>query len=147
MKKIFALVCLVIGGYLLFTGGSAASGRSGITVQPSAAAAVAKTGKSTAADVTRCGWLLNPTPGNFWLDDKDGEWIIGTQGGHQAEGDYPPEYTKSQWVKTNGNYGYGCACIRGTFNSETKEVGAVTKATARPLSACRKDKTLKEPKE
>ena len=27
------------------------------------------------------GWLQNPTPGNWWLVDRDGEWTIGTQGG------------------------------------------------------------------
>ncbi|MBS1793455.1 MAG: DUF4087 domain-containing protein [Acidobacteria bacterium] len=99
----------------------------------------------TIPDQTRCGWFSNPTPGNFWLDDKDGEWIIGTQGGFQAEGDYPPPFKKTEWVKTNGDYGYGCACFKGRFNSETNQVEVVKSAYARPLSVCRKDKTLKEP--
>lgn len=34
----------------------------------------------------RCGWLDNPTPGNASLYDKDGEWTIAVQGGHQGEG-------------------------------------------------------------
>lgn len=59
---------------------------------------------------TRCGWFSNPTPGNAWLTDRDGEWIVGTQGGAQADGDWP-SFADSQWVATNGSYGYGCACM------------------------------------
>ena len=29
----------------------------------------------------RCGWLQNPTPSNWWLEDKDGVWVLATQGG------------------------------------------------------------------
>lgn len=60
---------------------------------------------------TRCGWFSNPTPANASLYDSDAEWIIGVQGGHQADGDWP-EFGAGQWVKRNGNYGYGCACMR-----------------------------------
>ena len=34
----------------------------------------------------RCGWLENPTPGNWWLRDARGLWIISAQGGPYAEG-------------------------------------------------------------
>lgn len=37
----------------------------------------------------RCGWFENPTPANAWLTDRDGDWIIPVQGGHQANGDWP----------------------------------------------------------
>ena len=94
---------------------------------------------------TRCGWFDNPTPANAWLNDKDGEWTIGVQGGHQAEGDWP-DFTPRQWVKTNGNYGYGCACLQVKVNKQTHEVLEIKSATARPLSACRKDRALKDPK-
>lgn len=93
---------------------------------------------------TRCGWFSNPTPANAWLEDKDGQWIIGTQGGHQAEGDWP-SFKRSQWVKTNGSYGYGCACIKGIADQATHEISVIKSATARPLSVCRKDRTLKKP--
>ena len=95
----------------------------------------------------RCGWYENPTPGNHWLTDKDGEWTIGTQGGFQADGDYPPEFSDDQWVKTNVNYGYGCACLRVQTNKKEMQITKVVSATARPLSACRNDKALKEPAE
>ena len=35
---------------------------------------------------TRCGWLDNSTPANWLLTDRDGEWLIGSQGGYQAPG-------------------------------------------------------------
>jgi hypothetical protein len=94
---------------------------------------------------TRCGWFVNPTPANAWLQDRDGEWTIGIQGGHQADGDWPA-FKANQWVKTNVNYGYGCACLRLKVNHKTREVLEIQRGYARPLSACRKDKALKEPK-
>jgi len=94
---------------------------------------------------TRCGWFSNPTPGNAWLDDRDGQWVIGTQGGHQAEGDWP-EFKANQWVRTNGNYGYGCACMNVVVNHKTSYVLEIKSARARPLAACRKDPSLKEPR-
>jgi len=93
---------------------------------------------------TRCGWFENPTPGNAWLNDRDGQWVIGVQGGHQAEGDWP-EFKPSQWVRTNNDYGYGCACIKGVANDETHEIVSIRSAHARPLAACRKDGALKKP--
>jgi len=93
---------------------------------------------------TRCGWFINPTPGNAWLWDRNGEWIIGTQGGHQAEGDWP-DFKPQQWVKTNGNYGYGCACLRVKVNPRTHEVLEIRSSYARSLAACRKDRALKKP--
>jgi hypothetical protein len=91
---------------------------------------------------TRCGWFSNPTPANASLHDRDAEWIIGVQGGHQADGDWP-EFGSGQWVKTNGNYGYGCACMRVQTNSKTHEVSMIESAQARALSACRNDAALK----
>jgi hypothetical protein len=94
----------------------------------------------------RCGWFINPTPANASLVDKDGEWIIGVQGGYQAEGDYP-EFGDMEWVKTNVNYGYGCACMRVKVDYKTHRVLEIASATAKPLSACRQDPALKEPKD
>ena len=92
---------------------------------------------------TRCGWFSNPTPANASLSDRDGEWIIGVQGGHQAEGDWPA-FGPKQWVKTNVNYGYGCACLRLRVNRETHEVIEIESSRARPLSVCRRDRKLKK---
>lgn len=93
---------------------------------------------------TLCGWFDNPTPGNAWLHDRSGEWTIGIQGGHQADGAWP-EFSSSQWVPTNRSYGYGCACITGIASRDTREVIRIDAARAEPLSICRKDRALKEP--
>ena len=91
---------------------------------------------------TRCGWWDSPTPRNVSLFDSDGEWIVGIQGGHQAEGDWP-DFKASQWVNTNRSYGYGCACIDVVLDPRTHEVARIRSAHARPLSACRGDPALK----
>jgi uncharacterized protein DUF4087 len=94
------------------------------------------------ASETRCGWFNNPTPANASIYDREAEWIIGVQGGHQADGDWP-DFKPAQWVKTNRDYGYGCACMRVQTNSRTHEVSTIESAEARALSACRKDAALK----
>jgi hypothetical protein len=91
---------------------------------------------------TRCGWFDNPTPANASLHDREGEWVISVQGGHQAEGDWP-SFAPKQWVETNGHYGYGCACMSVRVDRETHRVTEIVSARARPLSACRRDKALK----
>ena len=50
------------------------------------AALVAALLAAAPAPERRCGWLQNPTPANYWLIDRDGEWTIGAQGGYQAPG-------------------------------------------------------------
>ncbi|MEP6850163.1 MAG: DUF4087 domain-containing protein [Acidobacteriota bacterium] len=94
----------------------------------------------------RCGWFENPTPANAWLIDRDGEWTISIQGGDQAEGDWP-DFNRSQWVETNGHYGYGCACLKVETDSE-RYVTRILSSTPKPLAQCRRDKALKlkEPK-
>jgi hypothetical protein len=91
---------------------------------------------------TRCGWWDNPTPQNVSLFDRDGEWVVGVQRGHQAEGDWP-DFKDSEWVNTNRSYGYGCACLDVVLDPRNHEVVRIRSARVRPLSACRKDPTLK----
>lgn len=94
---------------------------------------------------TRCGWLDNPTPANISLYDRDAEWIISVQGQYEAEGDwYLPDYKPGQWVVTNASsYGYGCACLRLRADKQTHKVLEVKNASARPLSVCRRDRSLR----
>jgi hypothetical protein len=97
---------------------------------------------------TLCGWFENPTPGNYWLIDRRGEWLIGLQGGYQVKDDWPwPKFESSQWVSTNGNYGYGCACFAGVVDLTEQHFISITSANAKPLSVCREDGALhgKEP--
>lgn len=101
-----------------------------------------------AAKVTerRCGWLHNPTPGNWWLIDGEGEWILAVQGGKQVEGmDDIPDMTANDWRTTNGSYGYGCACMMVTSVAGGMEVERIADVQPKPLEQCRADKAL--PKE
>ena len=91
----------------------------------------------------RCGWFINPTPANVSLFDRDGEWIIGVQGGYQAEGDWP-QFSDDQWVATNGNYGYGCACLQVRVNRTRRKVIAIESSQAKALAVCRRDPALRK---
>jgi hypothetical protein len=93
----------------------------------------------------RCGWVTNPTPANWSLIDKDGEWLIGAQGGYQAPGDenipeFPDDTT--YWKKNNGPHGYGCGCLMVKVDKKEKRVLEIKSGKALPLAKCRADKTL-----
>ncbi|HZG51311.1 MAG TPA: DUF4087 domain-containing protein [Pyrinomonadaceae bacterium] len=131
MNKTFVIRGFLIVSCLLLASVAFVSGRPGMT------------GVSAAEGFeTRCGWFSNPTPANASLHDRDDEWIIGVQGGYQAEGAWP-SFKPGQWVETNGHYGHGCACLRLRVNRETHRVIEIKSARARPLSACRRDRSLR----
>jgi hypothetical protein len=93
----------------------------------------------------RCGWLENPTPGNWWLRDAHGLWIISAQGDPDTEGvEKLPEPAPDRFVATNGHYGYSCACVSGTFDDHAERM-RVDAARELPLSVCRGDKALPAP--
>jgi hypothetical protein len=99
-----------------------------------------------AAAEVRCGWLVHPTPGNLWLKDDRGDWLISTQGGPYAEGvERLPEPTPGQFVKSNGDYGYSCACVQGAFDAKTTSVTRIDAARALPLSVCYRNDKLPRP--
>ena len=61
----------------------------------------------------RCGWIHNPTPGNWWLTDGDGQWIIMSQGGGEVPGmEHIGDISAGDYRATNGNYGYACGCMK-----------------------------------
>lgn len=92
---------------------------------------------------TRCGWLQNPTPANWFLKDKDDNWLISAQGGYQARGmDNLPPFKDDEYVKTNVNYGYGCACLNVVTNKNLRRIIAIRGGEQLPLSTCRKDPNL-----
>ncbi|MDB9514166.1 DUF4087 domain-containing protein [Kamptonema animale CS-326] len=97
------------------------------------------------ATETRCGWLANPTPANWYLKDGDGTWVISMQGGYQAEGMENLPSDEKEYVKTNGYHGYGCACLDVSTNSNRMRIIAIHSGEALPLSTCREDPNL--PKE
>lgn len=91
----------------------------------------------------RCGWLENPTPGNWWLKDHHGLWIVSAQGGPYAEGvEKLPDPTPKRFVATNGHYGYSCACLSGTFDDHAKSVTRLDAVRVLLLWVCRLDKAL-----
>lgn len=67
---------------------------------------------ATAAE-NRCGWIQNPTPGNWWLTDRDGQWTIMTQGSNEDPGmEQIGDISAGDYIATNGNYGYACGCMQ-----------------------------------
>ena len=100
----------------------------------------------TVAAERRCGWLLNPTPGNFSLQDRGGEWVLGVQGGYEAQGfDSMPDMTTAGWVETNGHYGYGYACLTVETDAKRRQVTRILSARPVPLGQCRADRRLPRP--
>jgi hypothetical protein len=113
---------------------------------PAPAAGGGKPSASSAATARRCGWLHNPTPGNWWLVDRDGEWVLAAQGGRQAAGmEEMPDMSEAGWQEVNGHYGYGCACLTITADPATREVAAVAAPEPKPLAICRADRALPAP--
>ncbi|WP_244122919.1 DUF4087 domain-containing protein [Burkholderia gladioli] len=92
----------------------------------------------------RCGWLHNPTPANWWLDDKNGSWTLSTMGDKPVPGfDNLPDMTSRDWVVTNaGGHGYGCACIDMDTDKGSSTVTRVHSAKVLPLKRCKADRSL-----
>lgn len=95
----------------------------------------------------RCGWLVNPTPGNWWLTDKDATWILATQGIEAPDEVMMnvPEFDETEYVASNGNYGYGCACLSVDVDEASQTVVAVHSGKTLPLKRCKADKSLPSP--
>lgn len=102
---------------------------------------------SAQAAERRCGWLKNPTPGNWSLLDRDGEWLLASQGGHEASGmEGMPDMTGPGWVATNGrSYGHGCACLTVEVDQAEQRVVRLLSAQPLPLARCRADRSLPPP--
>ncbi len=103
---------------------------------------IALSSPAFAKNVTRCGWIWNPTPANYWIDDADGQWIISVQGGYQAKGDIEAYPTDEQMVRTNGNYGYWCGCITGSFDAKKQLVKEIVASSVKNLKVCLEDPNL-----
>jgi hypothetical protein len=101
----------------------------------------------------RCGWYMNPTPGNLLLADRDGAWWITSQmqaQGPDAEGadDKAPDFDTQQYVETQPNgYGYGCACLTVETNTKEMRITRVISGEILPLSQCKSDSGLPPPPE
>jgi len=95
----------------------------------------------------RCGWVSNPSPGNWSLIDKDGSWEIAAQGEEGALEGLPEDRPtgKRWWVRgKSGGYGYGCMCLRVSVDKQTMKVLKIESGTSLPLTACRKDRAIRK---
>jgi hypothetical protein len=98
------------------------------------------------AQERRCGWIHNPTPANWWLVDRDGRWDIMQQGGTRPAGmDNIPDLTERHWVRTNGWYGYGCACMSVATDARTRSIRRIDAVQQLPLERCNADRALPRP--
>ncbi len=96
---------------------------------------------SAAQAETRCGWIINPTPANWWLTDADGEWLLMSQGGPGVPGmERMPDFSAGEWVEVNGHYGHGCACLE--MQTEGNSVLEILSARQLPLAKCQNDPAL-----
>jgi Protein of unknown function (DUF4087) len=96
----------------------------------------------------RYGWFQNPTPANAWLRDRDGLWLISSQGGYRATGNWP-NIPPDQWIVTNvSSYGYDCACldVRVDRTTNPRRIIEIKSSQAQALQVCRADRYLREPK-
>ena len=94
----------------------------------------------------RCGWIVNPTPANWWLVDRDGQWTMSVQGGYQADGmEDLPDMSARGWVRTNGYYGHGCGCMTVDTDKADRRIRRIHSATPLPLKQCRADRKLPKP--
>ena len=98
---------------------------------------------ATAAE-NRCGWLHNPTPGNWWLVDRDASWTLREQGPEESPDgmDLIPDISERDYRKTNGNYGYACACMTVETDAGRERITKILSFRQLPLSKCDRDKSL-----
>ena len=90
------------------------------------------------------GWLQNPTPANWWLDDSEGTWALMMQGaGEEPAGfDRIPDISAGDYVRTNGNYGYACACMKVETDAAQGRITVVHSVRQLPISQCENDTAL-----
>lgn len=101
----------------------------------------------TFAAEQRCGWLFNPTPANLWLIDKDKQWILSTQGGYSMDDESMdnipwPSENEDEYVRTNGNYGFSCACLSVETDKREGVVLRVISGEHLLLKRCLEDPVL-----
>jgi hypothetical protein len=57
------------------------------------------------------------------------------------------DMTTREWVKTNGYYGYGCACMDMVVDPASGDVLRISAAKPKRLAICRRDRKLPSPDE
>lgn len=97
--------------------------------------------------LTRCGWVSNPTPGNWYLSDSDGDWTLATQGSdEEAKGmDVIGDISAGDYKATNGNYGYACGCMKVRDDPSSMRILEVMSFRQSRLAKCANDPKLPSP--
>ena len=92
---------------------------------------------------TRCGWLANLTPNDMWLVDKEATWVITSQAGAQSAAglDRLPDFDRRQFLRTAGDYGYGCACMKVLTGPE-QTISVIFSARIQAIAICKADGSL-----
>jgi len=112
-----------------------------LAILPFAIALLFSGGPAMAAE-RRCGWLANPSPANWWLRDRDGQWDLSVQGQEPVAGlDRLPDMTTMGWLETNGPHGYGCACLM-LDTAAGHRVVRILSGEPLPTGRCSADRTL-----
>jgi len=87
----------------------------------------------------RCGRVSNPEPGNVWLRDRRGEWLLSSRGGYHARGiENLPDLTARGQGNANGSYDYACICITATVDPRNHRVEHLYSARLGTPTECRR---------
>ncbi|HEX2147723.1 MAG TPA: DUF4087 domain-containing protein [Pseudorhizobium sp.] len=100
---------------------------------------------SQAAEM-RCGWLDNPTPRNWWLEDGQTTWTIMTQDPDRPDGpegmELIPDLTEGEFVEVNGpSYGYACVCMSVETDNDER-ITKILSVKQLKIAQCNNDKAL-----
>lgn len=94
----------------------------------------------------RCGWLDNPAAGEYQFTDKSASWTIRSRRGYQLPANSLknlPEPLESEYVRSNGRFGYSCACLSVTTDASSKRITSILhKGKQVLLKRCLEDKTI-----
>ena len=100
----------------------------------------------TMAAENRCGWIENPSPGTWWITDKDARWEISTQGGYSVPTqsiDNLPNVLPNEYVRVSGIYGYSCGCLSVDTDKRNRRVTKILQKGKQVfLKQCLEDKAI-----
>ncbi|MCS6960762.1 MAG: DUF4087 domain-containing protein [Pseudanabaenaceae cyanobacterium SKYGB_i_bin29] len=96
----------------------------------------------------RCGWLENPSLGEWYLTDRLATWEIARPNGFNARGVENIRITSERdFVYTKRNYGYTCACMDVTTTrfDTTWRITSIRNFRQQSLKQCLEDPDLPRP--
>ena len=96
-----------------------------------------------------CGWLDNSSPANVFFTDNENDWVISAQGKSPLDDQsmnfvYAALHDEQQFVRTNVNYGFSCACLTVDKNQQTESITKVYQSEQMNLKTCLEDQAIAE---